>query len=76
MRQGRERESPLGRGNSVVQDTRLDLLADVVAILNVVLAETEVRDVDRTIVEAADLDVETGGDDGGDETRGELSGEK
>lgn len=34
------------------------------------------RNVDGSIVETADLDVETRGDDGSNETRSELAGEK
>lgn len=67
VRENREGEAALAGCHRVVQHARLELLADLEARIDLVLAQTQVGEVDRPVVESAELDVEARGHDGGDE---------
>lgn len=76
VRRHRQGELLGARRNRVPQDARLDLLALLVVVGEVVAGrDGEVEPVDRAVEEAVELDVEARREDGRDEAGDELEGE-
>lgn len=69
MRKDGQRKPPRRGGEVVVDNPRADLLAHLELLVDVLARETEMSEFDRAVKEAAELDVETARDDGGDESR-------
>jgi hypothetical protein len=56
---GKRKAAVAGARNSLVENTSFELLADLEAVVDAVLAEAKVRNVNGAVEEAADLDVKT-----------------